>query len=135
MDITSRIMPLVMTALLVVVTYSVSQEAPPENSIHAQVLKAADVSQKGVMMVVSERNTNTDNAKRLLSQQLSQNPGYQPLLIAPAAAELTHSLQVLALSRETLPAVIFFNKSGLEVGRVTSVAQYPDRLASASELM
>jgi len=82
------------------------------------VMQAVKESEKGVIMVVSERGQVAADAAYLLSEQLENNPGYKPLLMVPMESQLKASLKELALSKDALPAVIFFNKSGKEIARV-----------------
>jgi hypothetical protein len=52
---------------------------------------------------------------------LSYNPGYAPLLMAVDKDKLNGYLGELNLSNDDLPALVFFDKAGKELGRVVAV--------------
>ena len=84
------------------------------------VMAKAASSNKGVIVVLTERGDVAADAAYLLVTQLAQNPGYKPLLMAEAPEKLDAYMKTLSLPSGSLPAVIFFNKSGKELGRVIS---------------
>jgi hypothetical protein len=79
--------------------------------------KAAE-SEKGVIMVLSGRGDVAADAAFLLVSQLKDNPGYAPLLLIAEQEKLQGYMRALALNQESLPAVVFFDKSGREQNRV-----------------
>jgi|EndMetStandDraft_4_1072995.scaffolds.fasta_scaffold153862_2 hypothetical protein len=110
---------LALSGLFAVTSLTATAEAPvvPSDFKSSVMAKAAE-SQKGVIVVISERGDVAVDAAYLLSAQLKQNPGFVPLLLVPEQEKLEGYMRTLALPRESLPAVIFFNKSGKELGRV-----------------
>lgn len=110
---------LALSAVLAVTSLTAIAEDPAVNSdFKNSVMTKAAESQKGVIVVISDRGDVAVDAAYLLSAQLKQNPGFVPLLVVPEREKLEVYMKTLALSRESLPAVIFFNKSGKELGRV-----------------
>ena len=95
---------------------------PPAASdeLHTSVLAKAAQSKNGVIMAITARGKVADDAAYLLVNQLPYNPGYAPLLMAVEKDKLTSYLNELNLSQDDLPALVFFNKSGKEVGRVVA---------------
>lgn len=126
-----------LTAVVAVTSLGVTAKVNSEsNDFRTNVLHKAQQSQKGVIVMLSERGTIAAEAAYLLSEQLQQNPGYQPLLIVPENDKLQGFKKSLALNDEALPALIFFDKSGNELNRVTgtlpiAARTYPIRSAAA----
>lgn len=83
------------------------------------VAKAAS-SGKGVIVVLTERGEVAADAAYLLASQLDQNPGFKPMLMAEEPEKLDSMMKTLSLPSGSLPAVIFYSKSGKELGRVVS---------------
>ena len=100
---------------------SVSVMAEPATDLKASVVSKAAESNKGVMVVLTERGDIAVQAAFLLSAQLKQNEGYTPLFLAEEKDKLAAYMKALSLSKASLPAVIFFNKEGKELSRVVSV--------------
>lgn len=100
---------------------SLSALAEPATELHATVASKAAESDKGVIVVLTERGDTAVQAAYLLSAQLEQNAGYKPLLMAAEKDKLTGYMNALSLSKTSLPAVIFFDKTGKELNRVISV--------------
>lgn len=110
---------LALSSLFAVTSLTATAEAPVVHSdFKSSVMAKAAESQKGVIVVISDRGDVAVDAAYLLSAQLKQNPGFVPLLLVPENEKLESYMRTLALPRESLPAVIFFNKSGKELGRV-----------------
>jgi hypothetical protein len=110
---------LALSSLFAVTSLTATAEAPVVHSdFKSSVMAKAAESQKGVIVVISDRGAVAADAAYLLSAQLKQNPGFVPLLLVPENEKLEGYMRTLALPRESLPAVIFFNKSGKELGRV-----------------
>ena len=89
--------------------------------LQANVLAKAAESKNGVIMAITARGKVAADAAYLLANQLPYNPGYAPLLMAVEKDKLNSYLGELNLSNDDLPALVFFNKSGNEVGRVVAV--------------
>ena len=110
---------LALSSLFALTSLTATAGAPAVDSdFKSSVMAKAAESQKGVIVVISERGDVAVDAAYLLSAQLKQNPGFVPLLLVPEQEKLEGYMRTLALPRESLPAVIFFNKSGKELGRV-----------------
>lgn len=90
----------------------------PQSDLKSSVMAKAVDSKKGVIVVLSDRGEIAADAAFLLSAQLKQNPGFSPLLVVPERDKLQGYMKTLALQSQALPAVIFFDKSGKEIGRV-----------------
>jgi len=126
-----------LTAVVAVTSLGVTAKVNSEsNDFRTNVLHKAQQSQKGVIVMLSERGQIAAEAAYMLSEQLQQNPGYQPLLIVPENDKLQSYKTSLALNDEALPALIFFDKSGKELNRVTgnlpiAARTYPIRSAAA----
>lgn len=117
------------STLFVVTSLTATAETPAVNSdFKSSVMAKAAESQKGVIVVLSDRGEVAADAAYLLSAQLKQNPGYMPLLLVPEREKLESYMRTLALPRDSLPAVIFFNKSGKELGRIIGVQPTPNKL-------
>ena len=100
---------------------SLSVMAEPATELQAKVASEAAESDKGVIVVLTERGDIAVQAAYLLSAQLEQNSGYKPLLMAAEKDKLTGYMNALSLPKASLPAVIFFDKTGKELNRVISV--------------
>jgi hypothetical protein len=109
-----------LTAVVAVTSLGVTAKVNSEsNDFRADLMQKAEQSQKGVIVMLSERGKIAAEAAYLLSEQLQQNPGYQPLLVVPETDKMPSYKKSLALKDEALPALIFFDKSGKELNRVT----------------
>src|SRR5690348_14627192 len=86
----------------------------------SSVMAKAAGSGKGVIVVLTERGDVAVDAAYLLVSQLDQNPGFKPLFLAEEPEKLEGYMKTLSLPSGSLPAVIFFNKSGKELVRVVS---------------
>ncbi len=91
---------------------------PAAADFKSSVMAKAAESEKGVIVVLSKRGGIAADAAYLLVLQLKQNPGFVPLLMAEEPEKLEGYMKILSLPNGSLPAVIFFNKSGKELGRV-----------------
>ena len=110
---------LVLSTLLALA--SLSAMAEPAADLRASVASKAADSDKGVIVVLTERGDVAVQAAYILSAQLQQNAGYKPLLLAAEQDKLNGYMKALSLSKASLPAVIFFDKKGKELNRVVSV--------------
>ena len=105
-------------AVLAIGTLTVFAKNSPTFDIHTSVVSKAAESEKGVIMVFTERGNVAAEAAYLLLAQTRQNEGYAPLLLAVENEKMAGYKAALGLPNSALPAVIFFNKSGKEVARV-----------------
>ena len=108
----------VMLNAIIATTALTAGAAPVASTIHNEVIAKAQQSDKGVIMVLAPRGDVAADAAFLLAAQIKQNPGYAPLLVIAERTKLQNYMQPLALTGESLPAVVFFDKSGREVNRV-----------------
>lgn len=97
-----------------------AQDTPEMKDFKSGVMAKAAGSGKGVIVVLTERGDVAVDAAYLLASQLDQNPGFKPLFLAEEKEKLDGYMKTLSLPNGSLPAVIFFNKSGKELGRVIS---------------
>lgn len=117
-----------LTAVATVASLGVTAKVNSEsNDFQSELMKKAEQSSKGVIVMVSERGDIAAEAAYLLSEQFQQNPGYQPFLIVPEQGQMPGYKKSLALSDEALPALIFFDKSGKELNRVTGTLPITSR--------
>lgn len=92
----------------------------PVADIHASVVSKAAQSKNGVILVLTKRGPIAAQAAYLLLAQIKQNEGFVPLFMAVEDDMSSDYMQALSLPDESLPAVIFFNKSGRELVRVVA---------------
>jgi hypothetical protein len=124
------------TAIVAITSLGVTAKVNSEsNEFRTSVIQKAQQSEKGVIVMLSERGEIAAEAAYLLAEQLQQNPGYQPLLVVPDNRKLEGYKKSLALKDEALPALIFYDKSGRELNRVTgtlpiAARTYPIRSAA-----
>ncbi len=109
--------PFLIAGLLAVAALNVTANVIVKD-MHTQMLSKAVKSQKGVIMVVSDRGAVAADAAFLLSEQVAHNPGYLPLLMVPLESQVKTYAEELGLDKQALPAIIFYDKSGNEIGRV-----------------
>ena len=112
---------ILVSALLTVGALTVFAKTSPTFDIHTSVISKAAQSEKGVILVLTGRGAIAAYAAYMLSMQIKQNEGFAPLLMAVEDEKLAGYMTALALPAASLPAVIFFNKSGKELGRVVAV--------------
>ena len=102
----------------IIATTAVTAVAQSNSAIDAEVMAKAQHSDKGVIMALAPRGDAAAKAAYLLATQIKQNPGYVPLLVIAEQQKLQDYMQPLALTGESLPALVFFDKSGRELNRV-----------------
>lgn len=112
--------PLFVSTVLAVGAFTVFAKTSPTFEIHTSVVLKAAQSEKGVILVLTERGDIAAEAAYLLLAQIKQNEGYAPLFIAIESDKVAGYRNALGLPGESLPAVIFFNKSGKEIVRVVA---------------
>lgn len=113
-------MPLLASAILAVGALTVFAKNSPTFDIHTSVISKAAQSEKGVILVLTERGDIAAEAAYLLLAQIQQNEGFAPLLMAVENDKVAGYTSALGLPDSSLPAVIFFNKSGKEIVRVVA---------------
>jgi spermidine/putrescine-binding protein len=111
---------LLVSAVLAVGALTVFAKTSPTFDIHTNVISKAAQSEKGVILVLTERGDIAAEAAYLLLAQVKQNEGYEPLLLAVESDKVAGYRSALGLPNASLPAVIFFNKSGKEIVRVVA---------------
>ncbi|MGZ8271763.1 MAG: hypothetical protein ACXW1T_11105 [Methylophilus sp.] len=116
----SKRVSLLMSAVLAVGALTVFAKTSPTFDIHTSVVSKAAQSEKGVILVLTERGDIAAEAAYLLSAQIKQNEGFVPLLMAVNDDKVAGYMSALGLPGASLPAVIFFNKSGKELARVVA---------------
>ncbi|HYN54561.1 MAG TPA: hypothetical protein VES38_07650 [Methylotenera sp.] len=123
---------LLLSVTLAVGALTVIAKTSPTFDIHTSVISKAAQSEKGVILVLTERGSVAAEAAYMLSAQVKQNEGFLPLLMVAEKNKVAGYMGALALPTESLPAVIFFDKSGKELARV--VASKPEMIRSAQYL-
>lgn len=108
----------VMLNAILATTALTAMAAPVTSDMQGEVIAKARQSDKGVIMVLAPRGDVAAEAAFLLATQIKQNPGFAPLLVIAEREKLQHYMHPLALTGESLPAVVFFDKSGRELNRV-----------------
>ncbi|MGZ8258108.1 MAG: hypothetical protein ACXWTR_02915 [Methylotenera sp.] len=111
---------LLVSTVLAVGALTVFAKTSPTFDIHTSVISKAAQSEKGVILVLTERGDIAAEAAYLLLAQIKQNEGFAPLLMAVEDDKVAGYTSALGLPSSSLPAVIFFNKSGKEIVRVVA---------------
>lgn len=112
--------PLFVSTILALGALTVFAKNSPTFDIHTSVISKAVQSENGVILVLTERGDIAAEAAYLLLAQTRQNEGYAPLLMAVENDKVAGYKSALGLPNASLPAVIFFNKSGKEIVRVVA---------------
>jgi len=123
----------VTAALLAVGALTVFAKSSPTFDIHTSVISKAAQSEKGVILVLTERGDVAAEAAYLLLAQIKQNEGYAPLLLAIENEKIAGYKTALNLPEASLPAVIFFSKTGKEIARVVSAKSAMTKYAHLQE--
>ena len=111
---------MVVSTLLAISALTVLAKTSPTFDIHTNVVSKAAQSEKGVILVLSERGPIAAEAAYMLLAQIKQNEGFAPLLMVADKGKIGGYMETLALPEDSLPAVIFFSKSGKELSRVVA---------------
>lgn len=125
--------PLLVSTVLAVGALTVFAKSSPTFDIHTNVISKAAQSEKGVILVLTERGEVAAEAAYLLLAQIKQNEGYAPLLLAVENDKIGGYKTALNLPEASLPAVIFFSKSGKEIARVVSAKSAMIKYAHSQE--
>ncbi|MES2181152.1 MAG: hypothetical protein V4493_03530 [Pseudomonadota bacterium] len=128
----SKIVSLV-SAVLAIGALTVIAKTSPTFDIHTSVITKAAESEKGVILVLTERGPIAAEAAYMLAAQLKQNEGYAPLLMVADKDKVAGYMSALALPSASLPAMIFFSKSGEELGRVIATKPATMHLGQSQE--
>jgi hypothetical protein len=111
---------MIVSTLLAISALTVLAKTSPTFDIHTNVVSKAAQSEKGVILVLTERGPIAAEAAYMLLAQIKQNEGFAPLLMVADKERIGGYMEALALPKASLPAVIFFNKSGKELSRVVA---------------
>ena len=112
---------IVISALLTLGALTVIAKTSPTFDIQTSVITKGAESEKGVILVLTERGSVAAEAAYMLSTQMHQNEGFVPLLMVAGKDNVAGYMSALALLSKSLPAVIFFNKLGKELARVIAM--------------
>lgn len=124
---------ILVSTVLAVSALTVIAKTSPTFDIHTSVVTKAAQSEKGVIMVLTERGPVAAEAAYMLLAQINENEGFAPLLIAAEKDKVSGYMSALNLPEASLPAVIFFSKSGKELGRVVATESVKIKLGQAQE--
>ena len=124
---------ILVSTVLAVSALTVIAKTSPTFDIHTSVVTKAAQSEKGVIMVLTERGPVAAEAAYMLLAQIKENEGFEPLLIAAEKDKVAGYMSALNLPEASLPAVIFFSKSGKELGRVVATESVKIKLGQAQE--
>jgi len=125
--------PLLLSTILAAGAFTVYAKSSPTFDIHTSVVSKAAQSEKGVILVLTERGDIAAEAAYLLLAQINQNQGYAPLFLAVEDDKIVGYKTALSLPDASLPAVIFFSKSGKEIARVVSAKSVMTKYAHAQD--
>lgn len=107
-----------LSTVLAATALTVLAKTSPTFEFHTSVVTKAAQSEKGVIVVLTERGPEAAEAAYMLATQIEQNKGFLPLLMVADKSKMAGYMNALSLPAASLPAVIFYNKSGQELGRV-----------------
>jgi hypothetical protein len=127
MNSLSKRTSMVVSTLLAISALTVLAKTSPTFDIHTNVVSKAAQSEKGVILVLSERGPIAAEAAYMLLAQIKQNEGFAPLLMVADKEKIGGYMEILALPKASLPAVIFFSKSGKELSRVVASESVKNR--------
>ncbi len=125
--------PLLLSTILAAGAFTVYAKSSPTFDIHTSVVSKAAQSEKGVILVLTERGDISAEDAYLLLAQINQNQGYAPLFLAVEDDKIVGYKTALSLPDASLPAVIFFSKSGKEIARVVSAKSVMTKYAHAQD--
>lgn len=84
---------------------------------------------KGILIAVTERGAGAKMAAYIMQAQLIQHPAYMPEFLALEGPALDAVMTKYGLTNESLPAYIFVDRRGRELGRI------PGQLPTAARLV
>lgn len=123
-----------LSTVLAATALTVLAKTSPTFEFHTSVVTKAAQSEKGVIVVLSERGAVAAEAAYMLATQIEQNRGFLPLLMVADKPKMTGYMHALSLPAASLPAVIFYNKSGKELGRVIATQPAYTKFGKAAQL-
>lgn len=91
------------------------------DSLKSAILRKAAASERGVILAIAERGSGAAKIAWLLAQQVQSNRGYTPYLLVTGAAERRQILQWLKLADDNAPLLVFLDRTGHELSRITGV--------------
>ncbi len=74
----------------------------------------------GVIVAVTKDGEIASQTALLLSSQIKQNGNFAPILLVVNSAEKVAMMKSFKLEASALPALIYFNHSGIEMNRVVN---------------
>jgi DNA-directed RNA polymerase subunit H (RpoH/RPB5) len=115
------------TAILSVLflSYIAVAAALPRNPIQEDILERAYQAQSGLIVAVTEPGEVAAETAWLLSEQIKRDNTFDPLFLALQPEEQNSVLATLNLSESSLPALIYYDRDGQEISRVTNVLPSP----------
>ena len=100
--------------------------AGPPEPLHGEILAKAQQAEKGVIVAVTEPGAIAAETAWLLSAQVVGSKRQAPLLLVLKPEQRTQVLKSLRLHETSLPALIFYDRSGREISR--TIGALPSRL-------
>ncbi|HEY3300889.1 MAG TPA: hypothetical protein VGJ90_08975 [Methylophilaceae bacterium] len=85
---------------------------------------------KGTLIAVTERGPGAKMAAHILQAQLIQHPAYMPEFLALEGPALDAVMTKYGLTNESLPAYIFVDRRGHELGRIAGQLPTAARLVA-----
>lgn len=85
---------------------------------------------KGTLIAVTERGVGTKMATYIMQAQLIQHPAYMPEYLALEGPALNAVMSKYGLTHESLPAYIFVDRRGRELGRIAGQLPATARLVA-----
>jgi spermidine/putrescine-binding protein len=120
-----------LSTVLAITALTVIAKTSPTFEFHTSVVTKAAQSEKGVIVVLTERGDVAAEAAYMLATQIKQNEGFLPLLMVADKSKMAGYMEALSLPAASLPAMIFYNKSGQELGRVIATKPTSIKLGKA----
>jgi DNA-directed RNA polymerase subunit H (RpoH/RPB5) len=102
-----------------VLFYIAKASAGPPDPIREAILVRAHEAKNGVILAVTDRGDVAADTAWLLSEQIKRDNSYAPFLLALKPEERESALKTLKLSESSLPALIYYDRHGREISRVT----------------
>jgi hypothetical protein len=109
-------------AISVCLLFSASTYAGGLDTLHSNIVSKAQQSKNGVIVAVTDRGDIAASTAWLLCGQVQQNSDYAPLLMVLKPEDRVNTMKSLGLHTAELPALIYFDKKGMEINRVIGVA-------------
>lgn len=100
--------------------------AGPPEPLRSEILAKAQHAEKGVIVAVTEPGAIAAETAWLLSAQVVGSNRQAPLLLVLKPEDKDQVLKSLRLHETSLPALIFYDRSGREISR--TIGALPSRL-------